>query len=519
MESELLTSSNPQITPEDWALTPPSVRQAVLQVLERMAALEEEVNRLRAENERLRETTRRSSHNSSQPPSSDGPGKPPRQARQSSGKKPGAQPGHEGHQRKLYPPEACRSVNDHRPTECGACGAALSGDDPNPLRHQVVELPESPPLVDEHRLHQLSCPDCGAATRASLPAGVPASGYGSRLAAVVGLLSGPYRQSERQTQQALEDFFQVEVSLGTVDNLRQEVSAAVAEPVQAATDFAQAQAVAHADETGWRQGNGDGANPERRKAWLWVLVTSWVTVFQIHLTRGQVAAKALLGDFAGYLITDRWTGYGWWPLSRRQLCWAHLIREFQKILERGGESQRIGEGLLAQSRKLFELWHRVRDGTLSREGFAAAVVEIQAAVHQWLTEGAAYEVVRGDKSARAKTARTCRELLKVEEALWLFVRVLGVEPMIEVEPTNNAAERALRPAVIWRRTSLGTQSALGSQFVARMLTVTLSLRSQQRNVLEYLTAACEAARQGKPAPSLLPDLSLLEQEHHFAIAA
>jgi hypothetical protein len=125
----------------------------------------------------------------------------------------------------------------------------------------------------------------------------------------------------------------------------------------------------------------------------------------------------------------------------------------------------------------------------------------------------------GDKSARAKTARTFRELLKVEAALWLFVRVLGVEPLIEVEPTNNAAARALRPAVIWRRTSLGTQSALGSQFVARMLTVTLSLRAQQRNVLEYLTAACEAARQGEPAPSLLPDLSLLEQEHHLAIAA
>ncbi len=213
------------------------------------------------------------------------------------------------------------------------------------------------------------------------------------------------------------------------------------------------------------------------------------------------------------LYTDRWTGYGWWPLDRRQLCWAHLIREFQKIAERGGESQVIGEGLLAQARKLFELWHRVRDGTLTRSGFAAAVVEIRASVQQWLAAGAAYAVARGDKSARARTARTCRELLKVEQALWLFVRVAGVEP------TNNAAERALRPAVIWRRTSLGTQSALGSQFVTRLLTVTLTLRAQQRSVLEDLTAACEAARQGMPVPSLLPNLSLLEQEHHFAIAA
>lgn len=513
MESELLTASKAQITPEDWALTPPSVRQAVLSVLERVAALEEEVNSLRAENERLREQTQRSSRNSSQPPSSDGPGKPPRPPCQSSGKKRGAQPGHEGHQRTLYRPEDCRRVKDHRPTQCGICGAALAGDDPHPVRHQVVELPEVKPLVDEHRLHQRWCPECGEATRATLPAEVSQSGYGPRLAAAVGLLSGPYRQSERQTQQALWDFFQVEVAVGTVNNLRQEVSAAVAAPVAEATRFAQAQEVANADETGWAQGNSDGANPQRRKAWLWVMVTTWVTVFQIHLRRGQAAAKALLGDFAGYLITDRWTGYGWWPLAQRQLCWAHLIREFQKIAERGEPSQAIGEGLLAQARQLFALWHRVRDGTLTREGFAAAVVEIRVAVQQWLAEGAAYEVARGDQSVRAKTARTCRELLKVEEALWLFVQVLGVEP------TNNAAERALRPAVIWRRTSLGTQSALGSQFVARLLTVTLTLRSQQRNVLEYLTTACEAARQGEPAPSLLPDLSLLEQAHLLAIAA
>lgn len=513
MESELLTSSNIKITPEDWALTPSSVQQALLQVLERLAALEEEVSRLRAENEQLGEQTRRSSRNSSQPPSSDAPNVPPGKPRPSSGRKRGAQAGHEGHQRKLYPLEECRSVSDHHPTACCVCGAALAGADPNPVRHQVVELPKVKPLVDEHRLHQLRCPDCGEVTRAPLPSDVPVSGYGPRLAAVVGLLSGPYRQSERQTQQALCDFFQVEVALGTVNNLRQEVSQAVAEPVAGATVYAQAQEVANADETGWVQGNGDGTNPERRKAWLWVLVTRWVTVFQIHLSRGQAAARAVLGEFAGYLITDRWTGYGWWPLDRRQLCWAHLIREFQKIAERGGESQAIGEGLLEQARNLFALWHRVRDGTLTREGVAAAVVGIRAAVRRWLLEGAAYEVARGDKSARTRTARTCRALLKVEQAFWLFVRVAGVEP------TNNAAERALRPAVIGRRTSLGTQSTLGSQFVARMLTVTLTLRLQQRPVLEYLTAACETTRQGMPAPSLWPDPALLEQEHHLAIAA
>lgn len=513
MNSELPTSSNIEISPEDWALTPPSVRQILEQILDRMAALEEELSSLRIENERLREQTQRSSRNSSQPPSSDTPDKPPRRERKSSGKKRGAQPGHEGHQRKLYQPEECRSVNDHRPTKCGDCGTALSGDDPNPLRHQVVELPESPPLVDEHRLHRLMCPACGETTRGSLPSDVPACGYGPRLAAAVGALGGKYRQSDRQTQEMLEDFFQVEVALGTVNNLRQEVCEALAAPVTEAAEFARQQEAANMDETGWRQGNSDGKNPTRRKAWLWVMVTSWVTVFQVHLSRGQASAKELLGEFAGYLITDRWTGYSWWPLDRRQLCWAHLIREFQKIADRGDESQKIGEGLLAQAHKLFELWHRVRDGTLTREGFAAAVVKIRAAVEKCLAEGASYEAARGDHSARARTARTCRELLKVEQAFWLFVRVAGIEP------TNNAAERALRPAVIWRRISLGTQSSLGSQFVARMLTVTQTLRSQKRPVLEFLTAACKAVRLGKAAPSLLPDLFVLEEDHHLAKAA
>ena len=347
MESEPPTSFKTKISPEDWALTPPSVQQALLQVLDRVAALEEELSRWRIEVERLREQTRASSRNSSQPPSSDTPDKPPRRQRKSSGKKRGAQPGHEGHQRKLYPPEECRSVRDHRPTKCRDCGAALVGSDPNPLRHQVVELPEAPPLVDEHRLHRLTCPDCGQATRASLPVDAPACGYGPRLAAAVGVLGGKYRQSDRQTQALLEDFFHVEVALGTVNNLRQEVCEALAAPVTEATAFAQEQEAANVDETGWRQGNSDGNNPTRRKAWVWVMVTSWVTVFQVHLSRGQACARELVGEFSGYLITDWWSGYGWWPLERRQLCWAHLIREFQKIADRGDESQQIGEGLLA----------------------------------------------------------------------------------------------------------------------------------------------------------------------------
>jgi hypothetical protein len=310
----------------------------------------------------------------------------------------------------------------------------------------------------------------------------------------------------------MADLFGVELSLGTVNRLRQEASLAVAEPVEVAGEALKQAAVVHADETGFMQGNADGANPQGRKAWLWVAVTTLVTVFRVSLSRGQEAAQELLGaNFAGVVGSDRWSGYNWLPLAQRQLCWAHLKREFQKLCERGGESGLIGEALLKQERKLFKLWYRVRDGTLSRADFRSQVVVIRQAVNEQLAKGAGYHLQRGEKTARAKTARTTQALLKVEPALWLFVYQEGVEP------TNNTAERAIRPAVIWRRVSFGSQSAAGSEFVARMLTVVTTLRQQDRDVLSYLTTACQAARQGKAAPSLVP--SPTESQDQLPIAA
>ncbi len=154
--------------------------------------------------------------------------------------------------------------------------------------------------------------------------------------------------------------------------------------------------------------------------------------------------------------------------------------------------------MLAQEKKLFRLWHRVRDGTVSRSEFQSLVSPIRERVRSLLSSGADDQIGSKEKTPLAKTVRTCRQLLKVESALWLFVTVEGLEP------TNNAAERAIRPAVLWRRTSFGSQSESGSFFVARMLTVVTSLRSQNRNVLEFMTDAVRASRQGSSPPSLLP---------------
>jgi transposase len=242
--------------------------------------------------------------------------------------------------------------------------------------------------------------------------------------------------------------------------------------------------VAHLDETRWRQGN--------KRAWLWVAVTSVVTVFVVRLSRGAEVARELLGEAcSSILVTDRYSAYNWYPVRWRQVCWAHLLRDFEAMRGRGGLSQTLGDALLAQAHQMFRWWHRVRDGTLKRSSFRSAMTPLRQEVERLLAAGSRCGV--------PKTAGTCQDILKRREALWTFVQVDGVEP------TNNTAERAIRPGVLWRKGSFGTQSAAGSRFVESMMTVVATLKQQKRNVLEYLTAACAAALRGEAAPSLLPE--------------
>lgn len=495
------------ITHADWRQTPPSVRGVVEQQAETIEQARAEIETLRqriavleAEKDRLLEQTQTTSRNSSKPPSSDAPSAPPRRRKTPTGRTRGGQPGHRGASRQLYSLEQCQRVVDHKPAECGACGEALSGADPDPYRHQIVEIPPVEVRIEEHRLHALECEACGAQTRAQLPADVESTGYGPRLVAIVALLSTLLRSSVRKTQEVMRALFGVRLATGTIALLRLEMSEAVKPAVEQAAAYVREEALAkHADETSYAQGNADGANPSRRRAWLWVVATPLVTVFRICLSRDKAAAKAVLGEvFRGVLVTDRYGAYGWVRLGLRQICWAHLTREFVKIAERGGESGRIGQELLELTGKLFDLWDRVRDGTLQRSSFRQYLGPIRRRIRDLLERGAAYRAAKGERSARSRTAGTCRELLKVERAMYLFARVAGVEP------TNNRAERALRHAVLWRRVSFGSQSEHGSEFVARMMTVMATLAAQERDLLEYLMAACQARRDEAACPSLLP---------------
>jgi transposase len=463
-------------------------------LLEELATLRLENATLRAENAalqaRVRELEARLSQhsaNSSRPPSSDPPQAPARLKAPPSGRKRGGQPGHRGAWRGLLPVEAVDEIVPVVPEHCRQCQQPFPGTEapgrPRVWRHQVVELLPLAVRVTEYQMGVRRCPACGKRTRADLPAGVPRRPFGPRLTAVVVLLSGRYRLSRREVRQALRDLWGVRLSLGAVVRQEQAQSAALAPVVEEARAAVQQAAVVNMDETGWRQ--------EQQRAWLWTVVTAEVTVFQIDRSRGGAVVEALLGSTSdGVVGSDRWSAYSRFPAERRALCWAHLKRAFQGLVDRGGDAEPIGRWGLAEIERLFDLWHRFRAGQFGRKELQRRLIPLQARLGRLLR--------RGQENPDRKAAALCRELTKWWPALWTFARIAGVEP------TNNGAERALRPAVLWRKGSFGSDSAAGSRFAERLLTVVATCRQQGRSLLDFLVAAGEAVLRGNPPPPLLP---------------
>src|SRR3954447_13329198 len=454
-----------------WDTLSAEAQGAVLGLVEtferRIAELEERVNK--------------NSTNSSRPPSSDPPSVKRRPPTPASGKKRGGQPGHRHHPRALVPPEQLRQVIECKPQECRRCGHELLGDDPEPIRHQVAEVPPVRPVVDEYRLHRLHCPRCRISTCAALPPGVPTGAFGPRLRAILSVLAGGYRLGKRPIRQLVFDLLGLTIATGMIARLERQGAAELAAPVEGLRQYVRDAGSAHIDETSWWQGQD--------KAWLWGAVTQLVTVFTIATSRGAEVAKGMLGTAASkVVICDRFKSYTW--IKRRQFCWAHLRRDFQAMIDRSGEAGEVGQRLMAHSDALFEWWHRVRDGALARSSFRTYVATMRPFLREDLQRGAACSC--------PKTAATCRELLSGETHLWTFVRVEGIEP------TNNDAERALRHGVIYRKLSGGTDSESGSRFVERILSVVATCRQQDINVLDYLTRCYQAHLDGQPALSLLP---------------
>jgi transposase len=466
----------PVVTEEIIARQPPEAQAIIRALLAKIAKLEARVDELE------RHGQGKTPENSSLPPSTQHPhAKPPRQRRKSK-KKRGGQPGHPKHERPLIPTDQCDDVQRLKPTECRRCGERLTGSDPEPLRHQVWELPDIQPHVTEYQRHRLECPACGERTCAPLPAGVPPGQSGPRLMAFVALLMAYYRQSKRRTAEFLSTLLGQPCSAALTVKMQTQVMAAARPAYEQLAAKLPTEEHVNADETPTKE--------ENTKAWLWTFVARCFTVFAVRATRAATAVGQLLTDaFCGVVTCDRAKMY--WRVGRIQWCWAHLRRDFQALIDRGDhQAKRLGYDLRRMTGKLFEHWDNYRDGTISRVAFVRRMAPVRREVERLLLRG----IASGNKSL----VGMCRELYGHRDWLWTFVRQEGVEP------TNNAGERALRHAVIWRKLSFGTQSVGGSRFVETMLTVIETCRQQHRNAFEYLTAAVQAHLASEPAPSLLP---------------
>jgi transposase len=457
-----------EIPPDLAAEMTPAIRALVESLLERISQLES----------RLKKTPQ----NSSLPPSSQHPhAKPPTNKRKSK-KKHGGQPGHAKCERPLLPSDDCHDVQTLKPNECRRCGTHLAGNDPAPLRHQVWELPEIKPLVTEYRRHRLKCSRCGESTCAQLPPGVPQGQSGPRLVALAGLLMACFRQSKRRTAMFLETVLGQPCSASLVVKMQHQVAASLGPTYDELAGRLSAEPRLNVDESPTKESNN--------KAWLWTFVAEDYTVFANRNSREAAVLDQLLGDgFTGVVTCDRARMY--WRIDRLQWCWAHLQRDFQALIDHSdNQVRRLGHDLMRPTKQLFRQWSRCRDGTITPRGMKRLLAPLRREIEALL--------LRGVFSGNRRLTGMCKQLHGHRTWLWTF---LDDE---NVQPTNNAAERALRHPVIWRKLSFGTQSAAGSRFVERMLSVIETCRQQSRDAFAILTTAIAAHFSGQPGPSLLP---------------
>jgi len=476
-------SREPLVAEDVIARQPPEAQAIIRLLLARIDQQDRRIAQLEARVNELESRLGKTPQNSSLPPSSQHPHAKPAPPRRASGKKPGGQPGHPKQERTLIPTEQCHAVVTLKPSACRRCGKSLPpGTDPEPLRHQVWELPKIEPLVTEYRLQRLSCLDCNVTTCAELPPGVPTGQAGPHLIALVALLMGCFKQSKRRVALFLEQVLNQPCSAGWVVKLQNQATDALTPAYEELAAQLPSEPVLGVDESPTKEAGV--------KSWLWTFVAGSYTLFALRTTRAATVLDDLLTDaFHGVVNCDRAKMY--WKVGRPQWCWAHLKRDFQALVEHPDHQvKRLGHDLMRPTVELFRHWARCRDGTITRTGMLRLMRPIRQEIDSLL--------LRGAFSSNPKLIGMCEPLYDHRNWLWTFLDVEGVEP------TNNVSERALRPAVIWRKLSFGTQSAKGSRFVETILTVVETCHRQSRNSLEYLTAALQAHFAGQPAPSLLP---------------
>jgi transposase len=447
---------------------------------------------------RLEEQARRDSRTSSKPPSADPPKSRAQRRAEARAKAKelmrkegerrvqGGQPGHRGAGRELKPSDQMDEIVDHYPDVCGGCGARFAPEQRRPGgrfgRHQVAELPPISVLLIEHRTHQLRCRQCRARTSALVPEQIAASPFGPRLQAALVTLTAAYRVSRRGVTELARDLFGVRLSTGAADAICQRASDALAGPHCQLQDWVLDQGAVHVDETGWRT-RGEGCA-------LWTATTPEATFLQIAEHCNREVFDALIGAYAGIVVSDRWTGFSHLDPNERQVCWSHIQRDFRRHADGLAEQKTFGEQGLELTRGVFKAWRAYQHEHHDRVRLQAEIAPIQQELRALLEHAS-------PKTARNRWHRRfANNLLKVWPALWTFTTIDGVEP------TNNPAERALRGPVIHRKVSLGTQSDSGERFAERALSAAGTCRLQGRSLFTYLSDLITAHSRGDPFPAL-----------------
>lgn len=440
----------------------------------------ERIEQLAAEVEELRRLLGRSSRNSSLPPSRDSRQEREKRPKKRSGRKRGGQQGHPGTTRELVAdPDR---VVVHWPERCAGCGEPVGEDDVDgdPVVHQVSEIIVRVE-VTEHQRMRTRC-QCGCRTLAELPDGAPAGAFGPGVAAAAATLTAA-RISRRETARLIEDLCGVKLSAASVEALLKQTSTTLEAPYVSILEQLDQSPVRGADETSWPRAGDSG--------WLSVSISEQAALFQIAARRDREAAIALLGEQpAGTIVSDRYAVYLFIDDTQRQLCLAHVLRDFTALAERDGAPGRLGRHLKQTLGEAFKILNRPGRDPDDLDALRADLADHRQRLHDLLEQGS--------RCRDPKTRRFTTGLLEHEKALWTFTTTPGVPA------TNNAAERALRHAVMWRKQSYGTQTDHGDRLVERLLTIRETCRLQGRRLHDYLTTAITAGLHSQPIPTPSP---------------
>jgi transposase len=444
------------------------------------AELKAEIIELKARIEALERLLNMNSRNSSKPPSSD----PPNMSKEShkkKSKKRGAKNGHELHLKKMLPPDQVTQSYVIEPQECPCCGHEdFIESRKDPLRDQFIDIPPIQPEVIEYVRPVRLCINCGTEIFAPYPEEAPRTCFGAGVLSLIAILTGVLNVSKRKALMVMNEVFNVPISLGGLSNCEEQISSSLIAPYNEIKDHIHKEDSANADETSWKLNN-------KTKGWLWLLCCKTAALFIVQARRTQQMAKNLLGCFKGVLTTDRYGSYNFFK-GVRQICFAHLSRDFKAMSEASGHMGEIGTQLKNLSTEILKLRKKVRGGKLQWENFQKRMPPLIERVEDLLEEGAQHEGALAGK---------CREIFKMKNHLWTFVY------REDVDPTNNHAERIIRSAVLWRKSSFGTQSERGARYVERVLSVAATCKLQGRSVIDFVRQACKSHTQKLCAPSLI----------------